>query len=104
MYSVWEERERRRRFTDAIGASAVLFHLLFAVVFFRHVTIMRATQEPDILGASVAAESVRVVVMEFQIVTLGTTSTVCTHEGALSSVSLPHETLYRGDGEVPVGN
>ncbi len=42
---------------------------------------MRATQEPDILGASVAAESVRVVVMELQGMTLGTSSTVCTHEG-----------------------
>ena len=34
--------------------------------------------------------------MELQIVKLGTSSTVNTHEGALSSVSLPHETLYRG--------
>ncbi len=34
--------------------------------------------------------------MELQSMTLRTSSTVNTHEGTLSPVSLPHETLYRG--------
>ena len=70
-----------------------MVHLLFAEVQLRHVKIVRATHEPDILSTPIASEPIRVVVMELQTTPLRASSTLRALERTLPLVSLPHETF-----------
>ena len=90
--SVRAEFECGLWFRDAVGGAPVLVHLFFAVVELSHIGVVCFAREPDVLRASVSADSVGFVVVELQSVTLGATLAVRAFVRALVPVTFADET------------